>query len=778
VDGGVFINYRGEDSYSYGVWLHTELSRRFGPELVFLDSVSIPAGADFVEQLLGQVRRSAVVLAVIGPRWLAADRPGGGRRIDDPADWIRRELVEAFRAGVRVVPLLTDGAQMPAEDDLPAELAVLARRQFLRLRHRDAAADLARLASELAEMDPRLGAAAAARVSVPDDGSGREESVADRLAAAVRDQWVRAADERRLLSPAPVPVGWSLTGLAVAGPVTAAVAQPPRFAPVPGFEVVTEEVLRAGGGRVELHAAYAGVGSGRLVVVGRPGAGKSGAGVLLVLDALAHRDALAASARARIPVPVLFTLHGWDPDQQGFEEWLVGRLSGTYPVFGGRAGRARAAGLVAAGGVSVVLDGLDEMSRTLRPIALRALSQQARVRVVLLTRSAEMLAAAGTDFLLGAAAVELHPVSAAHAGAYLERALPGPPPAGWDRLVGQLRTDPAGPLARALSTPLTLALLRDTYRADDDLHPLLALAAHADPLAVEDHLLDRVLTAAYAHHPGQPPPRYPLARAEPALRYLACQLTQRGTRDLAWWQIPQWAPSRPRTKANNWVSSVGFALTGGPAMSNGNWPEFKTIYLQHSQMPRRLRRWTPLDRERVLDWPAAAAAAGGTGGSAWGLFWIWDGPVPGLIAGLAAALWSALIVGLVAGQHRPGVGDASAADPIESWRNDRTYGLVTGLGYGLGHGPVMWTLVLHRHGLGFGLLAGLTLGFLTRISTQLIRRKGWALRWLGTAARGAGLLPWSGWPVWGQVSSKWRRWLFHQGTVVSVGRSAWRRTGV
>jgi hypothetical protein len=110
VHGGVFINYRGEDSHSYGALLHAELSRRFGLESVFLDSASIPAGADFVEQLLGRVRQAAVVLAVIGSRWLAAAGPGGRRRIDDPADWIRRELVEAFAAGVRVIPVLTDGA--------------------------------------------------------------------------------------------------------------------------------------------------------------------------------------------------------------------------------------------------------------------------------------------------------------------------------------------------------------------------------------------------------------------------------------------------------------------------------------------------------------------------------------------------------------------------------------------------------------------------------------------------------------------------------------------
>jgi hypothetical protein len=158
VSGGVFINYRGADSRSYGAMLYAELARRFGPERVFLDAESIPAGSDYVEQLLGRVRRARVLLAVIGGRWLATDS-GGRRGIDDPADWIRRELVAAFDAGVRVVPVLTDGARMPAEGELPADLAPLVRCQFRRLRHRDATADVGRLVADLAGLDPDLGLA-------------------------------------------------------------------------------------------------------------------------------------------------------------------------------------------------------------------------------------------------------------------------------------------------------------------------------------------------------------------------------------------------------------------------------------------------------------------------------------------------------------------------------------------------------------------------------------------------------------------------------------------
>src|SRR5262249_36666888 len=157
---GVFINYRGEDSNGYGALLHEVLSRRFGPDLVFLDSESIPAGADFEDQLLGRARAARVLLAVIGSRWLTAAGPDGRRRIDDPGDWIRRGLVAAFGAGGRGVPGLADGGQMPTRAGLPAGLAALGRCQFRRLRHREATADLARLVAELAALYPDLGLAA------------------------------------------------------------------------------------------------------------------------------------------------------------------------------------------------------------------------------------------------------------------------------------------------------------------------------------------------------------------------------------------------------------------------------------------------------------------------------------------------------------------------------------------------------------------------------------------------------------------------------------------
>lgn len=156
----MFVNYRGEDSQGYGALLYTELARHFGDEHVFLDAESIPAGADFTEELMDRVRSARVLLAVIGSRWLTVTDEAGRRRIDDPADWLRRELAEAFAAGVRVIPVLTDDAELPRDADLPADIAPLSRCQYRRLRRRAPTDDLARIVTDLTGLDPVLAAAA------------------------------------------------------------------------------------------------------------------------------------------------------------------------------------------------------------------------------------------------------------------------------------------------------------------------------------------------------------------------------------------------------------------------------------------------------------------------------------------------------------------------------------------------------------------------------------------------------------------------------------------
>jgi hypothetical protein len=153
---GIFINYRGTDSRMAAALIDRELTTRLGSDRVFLDSRSIPAGSDFVDILLTRLRSCSVLVAVIGPRWLAATDENGDRRIDNPRDWIRREIVEALSNGLRVIPVLTDDATLPTEVQLPQDIVGLSRRQFMTLRCRFAAVDLAFLVAKIFEADPTL----------------------------------------------------------------------------------------------------------------------------------------------------------------------------------------------------------------------------------------------------------------------------------------------------------------------------------------------------------------------------------------------------------------------------------------------------------------------------------------------------------------------------------------------------------------------------------------------------------------------------------------------
>ena len=160
------------------------------------------------------------------------------------------------------------------------------------------------------------------------------------------------------------------------------------------------------------------------MIAGGPGSGKSSAAVLLILTALRHRRSVPEKIRPEVPVPVMFTLHGWDPGTQRARDWLAERLWQAYPLFGGQAGSGAARGMLDEGRIAVILDGLDEIPEDLRPAVLRALSQQATFRLVLLTRSAEMAKAAAQAMLQGAGAIELQDIDPG-----CRRRLPHPHPA-------------------------------------------------------------------------------------------------------------------------------------------------------------------------------------------------------------------------------------------------------------------------------------------------------------------------------------------------------------
>lgn len=131
---GIFISYRRQDSQSAAGRLADHLRENMHGVPIFRDVETIEPGVDFVDAIGRALQSCRILLAVIGPRWVSLPDAGGRRRLDDPNDYTRLEISTALqRDDVRVIPVLVEGAQMPASDDLPDDLKALARRNAIEL---------------------------------------------------------------------------------------------------------------------------------------------------------------------------------------------------------------------------------------------------------------------------------------------------------------------------------------------------------------------------------------------------------------------------------------------------------------------------------------------------------------------------------------------------------------------------------------------------------------------------------------------------------------------
>lgn len=150
----VFVNYRREDTRSAAERLYESLSHEFGEDNVFMDVDALEPGADFVDAINERVRKCHVMLAVIGPRWLTVTDERGRRRLDAPDDFVRLEIETALRRGIRVIPVMVDGAEMPRADELPGTCEQLARRHGVYISESHWRSDVRGLVAALRKIAP------------------------------------------------------------------------------------------------------------------------------------------------------------------------------------------------------------------------------------------------------------------------------------------------------------------------------------------------------------------------------------------------------------------------------------------------------------------------------------------------------------------------------------------------------------------------------------------------------------------------------------------------
>ena len=166
----IFLSYRREGTSAHAGRLHDFLvggvddEPGFADNQIFMDIDTIQPGDDFRKVIAEAVASCDVFLAVIGRQWVDVTDKDGRRRLDKPADYVRLEIEAALEREIPVIPVLVDGAEMPAETELPESISTLVYRNGVELSDKRWRYDVGQL---LVSLNKRQVAAALARTSPP-----------------------------------------------------------------------------------------------------------------------------------------------------------------------------------------------------------------------------------------------------------------------------------------------------------------------------------------------------------------------------------------------------------------------------------------------------------------------------------------------------------------------------------------------------------------------------------------------------------------------------------
>lgn len=534
----------------------------------------------------------------------------------------------------------------------------------------------------------------------PGDARPRVDEAADQLAEAVHKQWLREKDHRKVDDPLPLPVRWHLAADQVVDHWANIHHAGPGVDPGP---------IALAGQLAEIAHLYRRIPSGRLVILGKAGAGKTILVARLALDLLTSRQ-------PGHPVPVIFSIASWDPAND-IADWLAGQLIRDHPGLAAMTAdeQSLAAALVNAGLVLPILDGFDELPHRLQRPALVQLNTAPRMPCVITSRPTEYATAvAGTDVLTAAAGIELDDLTRNDLADYLPRTTrrstvcDGHPTGLWNPVLAHLHQHPDDPatrvVRRALSTPLMVYLARTIYSDTPGHNPvdLLDTNRFPDSTTVEEHLIAAYVPAIY-QRPATGESWQP-EQARRWLAYLARHLSTVTTHDLAWWQLRDSIPLPVRIviAALLFGLPVGLAfglalglaagatvgILGGPtsglAFGIACGAKASAPTRTHPRLYGRLYEVTA----KIL----VGLTIGITGGLAGGFLSTLVGALIGVLAfaaavGLAVLLAGAhptlpKLLGVLAGSTASGLAGGLACGPAAS----PSFGLAAGLAFGLAYG--------------------------------------------------------------------------------------------
>ncbi|MEU1284555.1 hypothetical protein [Kitasatospora sp. NPDC005856] len=351
---------------------------------------------------------------------------------------------------------------------------------------------------------------------VPADG---EEAALDGLAREVLEQWRDEANVRGLRERVPMVVPWELE-------------------PAHGSD--SNAKLPEHLGFEEVVARVRALTPHQLVVTGPGGAGKSSLVVLIVVELLEARV-----PGSRESVPVILSMSDWEPGIS-IQDWVIRRIGEDYGRLVAGLDRPTVESLVRDRRIVPVLDGFDELLPLARGNAVEALKRALGTKdpLVLTSRpEAYQHAVDSSPVLRGVPVLRARPVPPRAGRAYLAQMCHRDRIGPWQTLFDAMESDPEGPVATALSSPLMLWLTATVYAPkESDPRELLDATRLPTQADIEGHLLDGLIPAVCAQGPRPsylpgPVRRWRTDCAPAYFRFLADDLRRRRTQDIAWWQL-------------------------------------------------------------------------------------------------------------------------------------------------------------------------------------------------------------------------------------------------
>ena len=139
---GIFICYRRGIATGHALALKEHLLHRFPPP-VFMDVDSITPATDWGEAIEAAIRSSGVMLVLIAKDWMQPRQADDSRseaglvpaesRLDDPEDYVRREIEAARQYNIPLIPVLIERTEPPPRDKVPASVRDLFKIQAIGL---------------------------------------------------------------------------------------------------------------------------------------------------------------------------------------------------------------------------------------------------------------------------------------------------------------------------------------------------------------------------------------------------------------------------------------------------------------------------------------------------------------------------------------------------------------------------------------------------------------------------------------------------------------------